>query len=270
MEWYQRCQQRQSDKDKAPQDGERDGEARSDPDNNASTAWSFIRRGQTGLSFLDMALLQQNSSPADAITTTPVLDIRGASYTGKTWLLITLAARFVVATRRDRVYFLDSSWDATPQKIAYVVRSTLLRQGIVGDTTTTTLRDCLSRIHMISTTVLGEWMASLELLRQTVCRQQTPTTLVLWDDCPLLHQNDHPQRTDVLRQWVRLIEQSSLAAVVTTSSSQRTVFDYDKIATHRVLLERQQQGGGGGYMATVFPGGTTPMPYTVSLSGILS
>jgi hypothetical protein len=109
---------------------------------------------------------------------------------GKTWTLLSLAARFVVATRKTRfasndasreeatpsspppsspqsqpyVILLDSKFDMTIPKLAYIVRSTLLREpGITEHTLEMEIEGCLSRIHLATVDeMMDAWVPILE------------------------------------------------------------------------------------------------------------
>ena len=156
LEWYQRCQRQLA--------------AEQIPTDPLSAARVFIS-GKTGLSPIDMAwkLPSTSSNSASSSSSSSVLILEGSI--GKTMMVLSLAARFVVSTRPSQfssndaaadtseelqrstsslslptpastsplpqVIILDSSLDMTPRKLLHVVRSTLLRhQAIVSSTNT--------------------------------------------------------------------------------------------------------------------------------------
>lgn len=233
-----------------------------------------------------------------------MVDIRGDPGSGKTWTVVTLAARFVCATRsslfesaeRDsgsplhrlpsscrepRVILLDSQRDVTTAKLAYAVRSTLLLQSTSNHTDGTLQQEmeaCLGRIHVGTVGCVSEWVAVLESVRNRLEPLQTPTsshppTLVMWDGF-LREPTDEAQRTEVIRQLVRLITDCSVLFVGTALPSTRR-YEWEKHITHRIRLERTASGSssssssspGHAYEATVHG---NHFPYSISLAGILS
>lgn len=156
------------------------------PTDPSSAAWNFLRNGSSGIAPIDAAL----RTPS-AHTDLPVVVLEGS--VGKTWTLLSLAARFVVATRSSRfassssssvpmteeqsflplnnnhnnhpqVIYLDSTFDMTIPKLSYVVRSTLLRQpGINEQNLDLDLESCLSRIHLSTVDEFNDaWVPILE------------------------------------------------------------------------------------------------------------
>jgi len=152
-EWFQRSQRARVAHSAAP------------PKDPTAAAWTFSRpsstTGGTGLAFVDAALRRDN------VHNLPVVDVRGASGTGKTWTMVSLAARFAVATRPSQfvlrprpnhdgyeddadddadgsqqqplpqVIVLDSQYNLTLSKLTYAVRSMLLRRMSSSETMTT-------------------------------------------------------------------------------------------------------------------------------------
>jgi len=139
-DWWQRSKRARAVSSAAP------------PKDPASAAWAFCRptssRG-TGIAFVDAALRRTSAAPVTS--SLPVVDVRGGSAVGKTWTILSLAARFAVATRPSQfdtstimfddendmsngcsvlpqVIILDSTYDVTTCKLSYAVRSTLLRK----------------------------------------------------------------------------------------------------------------------------------------------
>ena len=156
------------------------------PRDASTAAWAFCRNPNTGISFLDAALRrrsrhhhqqhrQQQQRTADAYLPV-VIHLTGDNGSGKTWTLLSLAARFVAATLSSKfeqnnnffndngmmiskeeeeegngddndevdsemkppcVIVLDSALDITMSKLTHVVRSTVLRQ-VEEETASTT------------------------------------------------------------------------------------------------------------------------------------
>ena len=237
------------------------------PTDPSSAAWSFLRPsshpalqagassspssalvGGTGIAFIDAVLRRQIPDHL------PVVDIRGDALVGKTSTLLTLAARYVVATRPSlftsadttvesslgtmecsaalpQVILLDSAHNITVSKLTYVVRSTLLRQSTYnssqGQSNQTDeesfqcdMISCLSRIHLISVGDPFEWVPILESLRS----QLAPTssdhpTLLLWDDflddCSSRVKSSAASHMEVIRQVARLLQDCSVCFVST-------------------------------------------------------
>ena len=164
------------------------------PTDPSSAAWNFLRNGSSGIAPIDAAWRIPSAN-----TDLPVVVLEGS--VGKTWTLLSLAARFVVATRSSRfassssvttteeqsflplnnnhnnqpqVIFLDSTFDMTIPKLSYIVRSTLLRWGLnQGEITRQPgindqnldldLESCLSRIHLSTVDEFNDaWVPILE------------------------------------------------------------------------------------------------------------
>jgi len=257
-----------------------------------------VSLGGTGISFVDAALRRQLPD------TLPIVEIRG-DY-GKTWTLVSLAARFVAATRPSQfpattmaapdeniavpqVIVIDSTWDITPAKLAYTVRSTLLRQMASSLSTTADeeslllrdMQDCLSRIHVATASHTSEWVPILELIRQELAPTASDhPTLVLWDGFLLdggsnnninnsnNSLNHEAGRMEIIRQLARLVEECSVVLVTTTSSNRKS-FEWEKYITHRIKLQRNisARNEGHEYIATVQG---AQIPFSITLSGILS
>jgi hypothetical protein len=242
-----------------------------------------------------------SSSPSSSSKQLPIMEIRGDC--GKTWVLATLAARFVVATRPSsedddetidtsqarlpQVLFVDATLDATIEKVAHVVRSTLLKQTVHTQGFDNQLEQCLSRIHMVSLTnvasdilpLLEAWQQSLE----SFVGDEYPT-LLLWDGF-LDECHDDPARTEVVRQVTRLVQECCVIVVATISSSRSNSMgvtpEWDKLVTHRIRLERQQQQRSDQPVAAAGSTGTgahdyvaivhgSSIPFSISSAGILS
>ena len=227
----------------------------------------------------------------------PVLDIRGDAGCGKTWTVITLAARFVAATvpshfkqPKDhnrsvvvapRVVVLDSMYDITATKLAYAVRSALLLKPDGPSDEEQLQRDaecCCRRIHVATASRTTDWVAALESIRNELVQaaaslppdQQLPPTLLLWDGF-LDEPTNEAERTEVMRQLARILHDCPVMFVSTASPSARR-YEWEKHVTHRVRLRRDQQASSVAssqqrFVATVLG---NRIPYSVSLAGILS
>jgi hypothetical protein len=241
------------------------------PKDPSAAAWSFLR-GNTGISFLDAALRRQLPDRC------PVMDLRGD---GKTWTIVSLAARFVAATRisqfattqhnnddpQPQVILLDSTLDVTVEKLAYCVRGTLLRQlesESVCDLFEEDMNDCLSRIHIATHT--NDWVPLLETIRQQLAPFSSDhPTLILWDGFLQWDDDSEASRMEIIRQMARLIDECSVVVVLTTMSHR--TFDWDRFVTHRIRLQKNESTSGHEYVATVQG---AQIPFSITLSGILS
>jgi hypothetical protein len=269
LDWFKRCQ--------------RQREAAQTPHDPSSAAWTFIRSGTSGIAPVDAAWKNAaNNSTTTTDSSLPVVAMDGP--VGKTWTLISLAARFVVATRPSRfetttstdssndttsssstcslpqVVMLDSTYNITASKVAYVVRSTLLRQpGIQEASIPQDLECCLSRIHIATVDDLAGWVPVLEAMKYALQQQQAQQhpTLVLWDGY-LSESNDESQQKEVERQLTRLLA-CKVALVVARNQYKKLEWE-----TQRIRLERHK---GKDCVATV---NGTRIPFSLSLGGILS
>jgi len=271
-DWLQRSKKRRA-REKTPRD-------------SSSAAWSFFRNTKskgTGIAFVDAALRPQTGmdprrfSAKDSFQSLPVIDIRGD--VGKTWTLMTIAARFIVTTRpsqfrvavpvdqdgdevlpdssRDQqsidsssdllalphVIIFDSKGDIVTPKLAHIVRSTLLRLSKCSQFQfEEEMRCCLERIHVSTASDITEWPAILELLRYKLkpLKDQHPT-LILWDG--FLSEptvDNEASRMEVIRQVARLLQECQVV-LVTTSSTRKRINEWEKLVTHRIRLERKNQ-----------------------------
>ena len=161
-EWWQRSQRaRIAQSVAAPQDPSAAAWAFCRPSitNSSSDAAVAIMNNTssgTGIAFVDAALRSSAIQPQQPQSSLPVVDVRGATDTGKTWTVVSLAARFVVATRlsqfsfekrrkqqqqqsssmmledrevesmQPQVIIFDSHYSVTLPKLVYAVRSLLL------------------------------------------------------------------------------------------------------------------------------------------------
>ena len=210
------------------------------PSASASAAAKFAR-AHTGISFID-TLLRHNTARL------PFIDVRGE---GVSWLAMTLAARFVVATRRSlfneetntedshvpRVFYLSSNVNV--RRLAYVVRSTLLRV----DDSTNDFRECMERIKIRSNN--AKFVPVSEVLRHQ------RMALVVWDG-------------DLAEATVRRLHQFKNAVlVITNSSSTRRSFVWNKFSSYSLVLKADQSS----YVAHSQISSTH---FAIELSGVLS
>ena len=212
-EWFQRSQRARIARSVAP------------PTNPTAAAWAFCRPSTattssssasfgTGIAFVDAALQRRVFHPQhQQQQQLPVVDIRGSTDTGKTWTIISLAARFVVATRKSQflvatghppqreddgwippqVIVFDSQCNVTLPKLVYAVRSLLLRRlsgsGAGPSTQEETaeqlhektvhferdMEDCLSRIQVAQNSSQGGDLTGWVPILETVRHQLAPT-----------------------------------------------------------------------------------------------
>jgi hypothetical protein len=295
--------------------------ATASPKDPGTAAWAFCRptsaNGGTGIAFVDSALRRQRQQHGVATTTAiavgattshcslPVVDIRGDSFTGKTWTVVSLAARFAVATRQSQfpevqeddslspqVILLCSNYDVTVPKLSYAVRSMLLRklsssqvEGTAASQECTDpsevfesdMNDCLSRIHIATAEDLSGWVPVLETIRQQLSQPASTDhpTVLLWDGfLSEPHQNE-AARMEVVRQLERLLLECSILLITTTTgNSYRRGREWDRFVTHRIRLDRNDTGTTSAsgnkqheYMATVYG---AQIPFSISSAGILS
>lgn len=253
------------------------------PKGPSSAAWSFVSPARnnhscdssgTGIAFIDAALCK-NVTPNSSLenrTKIPVIDIRG-DY-GKTWTLISLAARFVVATcqsqfseisgARDdenqsffgrslgqlpQVIVLDSKYDFTIPKLSYAVRSTLLRKlGVLNHDNEANLKrrferdieNCLSRIHIAtSSNDVGGWIPILESIRfQLLPLASDHPTLILWDGFLGEPAGGDAMKMEVVRLLELLLRECSVLLVITSGSRYRKR-DFERFVTHKIRLDRR-------------------------------
>ena len=260
LDWFNRSQRRRA--------------AAETPTDPSSGAWAFVRSGSSGLAHVDAAWRIPSVN-----TNLPVVNIYGS--VGKTWTLISLAARFVVATRPSRfstsmedlkqstqelpqVVILDSTYDITIHKVAQVVRSTMLRQSDINAfSLEDEMDDCLGRIHVATVDDMFGWVPVLECLRCKLKGQDTHPTLILWDG--FLSESDNEScQMEVKRQVSRLLQDCTVAMVMTTSNAGKVNWSNTHRDIHRIKLERRS---GKNCFAKV--NGST-ISFSLSLGGILS
>jgi hypothetical protein len=271
------------------------------PHDPSSAAWAFVRAsnssagGGSNIAFLDAVLRRQTSSSSSSSSSgteqqLPVIDVRGDCC--KTWTVVSVASRFAVATRSSQfqttpasasasvveqdvssipqVIVLDSTHDVTTAKLAYAVRSNLLRQSgssNPGDFQKDT-EECLARIHVATVDNISGWVAVLEALRCKLspasCSEHP--TLVLWDGF-LSEPHNEASRMEVIRQLARLVQECSVLLLTTSSGNRK--HEWDKFVTHRIRLDCNQSASVDGheFVATVHG---SRIPFSLSLAGILS
>lgn len=317
-EWFQRSQRNQAAKSSAP------------PKDPTAAAWDFCRprsrrRGTsssgshipsngTGIAFVDACLCRCNSH-----RNLPVLDIRGASCTGKTWTVVSLASRFVIATQpalfafascqqnrntqgRDidftiqqetlpQVLILDSQYNVTIPKLAYTIRSMLLRSLTSSDVSKPeskndlmenadkikeNIEDCLCRIQIANSADLMGWVPVLETIRYRLARTAKDfPTLMLWDGFLTEPNSKEASRMEIIRQLERILLECSVLLITTTT--QDSMFrnnrrEWERFITHRIRLgrnddDKRKNSSNHEYMATVYG---AQIPYTIFMAGILS
>lgn len=246
------------------------------PKDSSSAAWAFFRSGGTGIAFLDTLLRRQGGS--DQL---PIIDIRGDF--GKTWTVVSLAARFVVATRPSQfptavgdhsslpqVIVMDTTHDVTTSKVALSVRSTLLRQfgSAVEDSFEMDMISCLGRIHVATADDAFGWVPILETLRYKLAPLSAEgPTLILWDGFLSDAEHDEANRMEIIRQLGRLVEDCSVV-LVTASTGYRHKHEWNKYVTHHIRLDRNESNGTGHeFLATIHG---SQIPFSLSAAGILS
>lgn len=312
-EWLHRSNRRRAERGS--------GGSGAPPRDPSEAAWRFFRPewgtpsgggsvcvGGTGVAFVDAALRLSYSDWDDRL---PVLDLRGDASSGKTWTLLTLAARFAAATRPSlflksgataatsnpasrvdalpQVIVLDSTYDVTTSRLAYVVRSTLLLSSpsATPDHFQRDMECCLGRIHVANAHDVLDWIPILESLRiQLLENHAEHPTLILWDG--FLGEDDAQRREaprmDVIRQLDRLLRDCPACLVSTSPPAGARRYEWERRISHRIRLERVIEPtptlsdhldrpppipmpGSVAYAATVRG---SRIPYSISLAGILS
>jgi hypothetical protein len=230
------------------------------PHDPSSAAWSFVRPGQgTGVSFID-AVLKKHSMP--------VIELQGDHRTGKSWTLLTLAARFVVSTRASgfprsddtnatpttaddslhslpQVVLLDSHQDVLGSKILASVRTALLRtpEDMPEETLQKEIAACLGRIHVVMAEDVVGWVATLEALRCKLSKVSEHPTLILWDGFLSDIRNDNNAgRTEITRQVTRLLKDCKVLLITTSTTRKYGPWD-NKLVAQRIRLERLDSSG---------------------------
>jgi hypothetical protein len=245
LDWFQRAQKLQTKK--------------SEPRDPASAAQCFLTDPSTGLAFVDQAL-----SFAQAKQSTLVEVTGPANLTS--WTLISLAARFVLATRSSkfvssnttlsklpRVILFDPLYNISIHRLVVTVRSLLLLEDKVEE-----LEACLQLIQIVWVQDTTSAVAALEVLRQS---ETLP--LVLWQDFLTTTQSE-AGRVEISRQLLRL-EDCPLVVV----SSNRPQSCVQKHIDSRIKLSDD----GGEYSASVQTKGSqtsSSFGFTIGSAGILS
>lgn len=296
------------------------------PTDPSSAAWTFLRphaeatvtvgdcnnstRG-TGINFIDSVLKRricstiQKSEPINT-NTIPVISIYGEQ--GKTWTLISLAARFLVATRPSKfpeyqrkkqhdafrrsstsnaahqndvpnVIVLDSKHDITICKLIYVIRSTLLRDMSSSNVNEVELKttfeedmeDCLSRIHIatISEDPAG-WIPILECIRvQLLPLSSVHPTLILWDGYLSEPCWTESIKLNIVRQVEYLLRECTVFMVMTSSSLFRKR-EWERFVTDRIRLDWKSSKIDTDLSELEAIVNGTIIPFSISSAGILS
>ncbi len=119
LDWFDRCQ-RSSKTKRRRRNGSAAGSSWHDDESSETSdvhgaadpttaAWRFLRFGKSGIAPIDAAWkssrdgrLESGRDQTRSMFLPPVTVLEGPKDVGKTWMLLTLAARFVVATRASR------------------------------------------------------------------------------------------------------------------------------------------------------------------------
>lgn len=169
LEWFDRCQKhgnsgsrkrRRREDSSCLNRNEEESTEPSGASDPSTAAWRFLRFGKSGIAPIDEAWkrsgVSRRSNPSRDQFLPPVTILEGPKDVGKTWMLLTLAARFAVATRasrfrdisasgidtddassrkennkdgsRPKVLLLDSTYDFSVPQLVNVVHSTLVRE----------------------------------------------------------------------------------------------------------------------------------------------
>jgi len=286
LDWFDRCDDAQR--------------TRIEPTDPISAAHSFVEGETTGLAFLDEALIA--AAPASAkkkkssANASSIVEITGSDSVTTTGTLLSLAARFVVATRPSKfpastssspiivpppqVVLIDSLHNISIERLVSMVRGTLLLDSAAttGNDTTDVdpsaidleINDCLSRIHLVFVHDTTTTVAALEALK--CCRDDDDTsstknaaTLLLWDGF-LSSLPDATARMEVLRQLGRLWrEKKSMLLIALFSNRPRLE---NKHVTSRVRLERASGNDEKVKYAAMV--GTKRFDFTMGTAGVLS
>jgi hypothetical protein len=301
LEWWERSQQQKSQRCYCRRNNNNDRDADGQPPNDASVAaykfccpTSTDHESGTGISYIDAALTDPPLTTTTTTTTIseqqdtgdhnirhwdgtqrktnlPVIDISGDSGTGKTWTLLTLAARFVVRTRSSSLYpphhirsgrtvaaeddttppspqviLFDSKYEVSVSKLAQIVQSMLLKIPISDDDVDekedaiaileNDMVDCLRRIHITTTDDMSGWVPILETLRHSLL-SPPPTT----------HPHHQPQPPPhpvmmTLILWDDFLSEPILtAAATTTTTSSAAAVSSTSFSSLDPILQQQQQ-----------------------------
>lgn len=245
LDWFQRSQKAHT----------------TEPTDPTSAAWSFVS-GSTGIAFLDATL--KKGKPA-------LLELTGNG----TWTLISLAARFVVATRQSRfpsshcvtlphVVLMDPLHNILLPRLISAVRGTLLLQGVLDQLIDQEIEDCLARIHLVFVHDTIPTVAALEALRLNN-NDETPT-LVLWDSF-LTTIQDATSKQEVVRQVMRLWRETNVLFVASSHRSYSGLDD--KHVTCRIRLEQPANNNNFQLECKATVNGTQ-IPYKIGTAGVIS
>lgn len=187
LDWFQRCDTTQR--------------VRVEPTDPSSAAQSFVVGDTSGIAFLDEALLASKRTKNRHVAFNSMIEISGSHSAATTGTLLSLAARFVVATRPSKfpvaaaanvagaipnrplpqVVLVDSLHDISIERLVSMVRGMLLLDsstataagfnGVDDETEVTPavidleINNCLRRIHFIFAHETTTAVAALEALK---------------------------------------------------------------------------------------------------------
>lgn len=210
------------------------------PKTPGDAAWRFVR-GKTGLPFIDLVLEScSRKSP-------PVIELVGPSGTGKTWTMLTLAARFLSATRPSlfgedidsvpQVVVIDALNGVFLKNLIAAVQAALLRsskESVDTDQHEIELTACLKRVHLCNAAHADELVPVLESMRCHLKTCEHPT-LVLWDGS-FVGCFDEVNRMEVIRQIQRLLRETKVYLISTSTSSRRAHSAWDRLVKRRIQM----------------------------------
>ena len=225
------------------------------------TAWDWWKRAaptthltSTGIAFLDVG-------------TERVVELYGASKTGKTTTLRTLAARTVVSCARIQVfYFCENTHCDDVMQLATMIQSLLWKELASNDAEWEgKLQDCLRRIHISAwnddDASGGRWLPILETLPQQIAQQDVPIVW-LWDDWGGLSPRE-------VRQVEWILCSVRTIALVGTAIQKTGLFSAQSI--HLERINHDTEAAEAEYRATLDFQENAHFPYSISAtSGILS
>jgi hypothetical protein len=275
LDWFQRCATTHH--------------VRVEPQDPVSAARSFVLGETTGVAFLDEALASSSGTKGES-SSGSMLEISGSPSHMATETLLSLAARFVVATRPSKfglnsiataaaspqVVLIDSLHNVSIERLVSMVRGMLLLDTSTSTTATTAdvdpalldseLEDCLTRIHIVLVHDTTTAVAALEALKQ----HGSNSSMLLWDGF-LSTSPDATARMEVLRQLGRLWRERSTTGsesfILIALASNRPRLE-NKHVTRRIrLLEQQGNASEQRYRATV---GSKLFDFTIGAAGVLS
>jgi len=230
----------------------RAGKLSEEPSDPTKAAWNFTRES-TGFDFLDEAIkASMHSTRAKHGNRPPFLELIGKD--GTTLALISVAARFVVSTRRSKflstspespfqpqAILMDSFHSFSMPQLVRIVRSALvLEMTHVRDTAIIDLEmeECLNRIHLIFVSDVTVAIAALEALRVKLKSMGPITNLVLWDEF-LGKVSDTASKMEAIRQLTRLWHGTNNAFIMVASHRHNT--SLAKNITCQIIFEQKRK-----------------------------